>query len=258
MLNFRSASIYLIILAVAALLLMTVNVQYWWLLLVLAVIYLYLLVMGSVKICSGFYMDTFCRGASSDNKLTLTFDDGPDPEHTAQILEILEKHEVPATFFIIGNKAEKQEDLLRQIISKGHIIGNHSFSHAFFYDLYRRKKMERDLMKTEGLLLRVTGKKPLLFRPPYGVTNPVVAKVAKKLGYKVIGWSVRSLDTVLKDADKITERVVERLHPGAVILMHDNRDVTPKALEMIITMAKEEGYRFVGLDELIGFKANEN
>ena len=250
MLNFRSASIYLIILAVAALLLMTVNVQYWWLLIVLAVIYLYLLVMGSVKICSGFYGDTFCKGASSDNKLTLTFDDGPDPEHTAQILEILEKHEVPATFFIIGNKAEKQEDLLRQIISKGHIIGNHSFSHAFFYDLYRRKKMEQDLMKTEGLLLRVTGKKPFLFRPPYGVTNPVVAKVAKKLGYKVIGWSVKSLDTVLKDADKITERVVERLHPGAVILMHDNRDVTPKALEMIITRAKEEGYRFVGLEEI--------
>jgi len=258
MLNFRSASIYMIILAVVALLLMTVNIQYWWLLPVLAIIYLYLLVMGSVKICSGFYTDTFCRGGSADNKLTLTFDDGPDPEHTAQILEILEKHAVPATFFIIGNKAENQEDLLRQIISKGHIIGNHSFSHAFFYDLYRRKKMERDLMKTEELILKVTGKKPFLFRPPYGVTNPVVAKVAKKLGYKVIGWSVRSLDTVLKDADKITERVVERLHPGAVILMHDNRDVTPKALEMIITRAKEEGYRFVGLDELIGFKVNEN
>jgi len=114
--------------------------------------------------------------------------------------------------------------------------------------------MEQDLMKTEGLFLKVTGMKPFLFRPPYGVTNPVVAKVAKNLGYKVIGWSVRSLDTVIMDADKITERVVERLHPGAVILMHDDRDVTPKALEMIITRAKEEGYRFVGLDELIEVK----
>ena len=113
-------------------------------------------------------------------------------------------------------------------------------------------------MKTEGLIIKGDREETPSFRPPYGVTNPVVAKVVKKLGYKVIGWSVRSLDTVLKDADKITERVVERLHPGAVILMHDNRDVTPKALEMIITMAKEEGYRFVGLDELIGFKANEN
>jgi len=211
-------------------------------------------VMGSVKICSGFYTDTFCRGASSDKKITLTFDDGPDPVHTAQILKILEKHQVPATFFIIGNKAEKQEELLRQIISKGHSIGNHSFSHAFFFDLYLRKKMERDLIKTEDLLLKVTGIKPFLFRPPYGVTNPVVAKVAKKLGYKVIGWSVRSLDTVIKDADKITERVVERLHPGAVILMHDDRDVTPKALEMIITRAKEEGYSFVGLDVLLATK----
>jgi peptidoglycan/xylan/chitin deacetylase (PgdA/CDA1 family) len=99
--------------------------------------------------------------------------------------------------------------------------------------------------------MKVSGKKPFYFRPPYGVTNPVVAKVAKMLNYKVVGWSVRSLDTVLKDEDKIMARIKDRLHPGAVILMHDDREVTSKVLEKVILMVKEEGYRFVGLEELI-------
>jgi peptidoglycan/xylan/chitin deacetylase (PgdA/CDA1 family) len=91
------------------------------------------------------------------------------------------------------------------------------------------------------------------FRPPYGVTNPTVAKVAKKLGYRVIGWSVRSLDTTIKDPVKVAERVNRRLHPGAVILMHDTRKDLPVILENVIKNALEKGYRFVGLEEMMGY-----
>jgi peptidoglycan-N-acetylglucosamine deacetylase len=119
MLNFRTASIYMVILAVAGILLMITDIRYGWLLAALAAVYIYLLVMGSLKICSGFYMDVSCRGGSEEKVIALTFDDGPDINHTPQILEILEKHQVRATFFVIGSKAEKQENILRQIVSQG-------------------------------------------------------------------------------------------------------------------------------------------
>ena len=255
MLNFRSASIVTFILASMVFLLMDARIESLWIILPLAVIYLFLLAIGSVRIRSGFYVKALCRGNTNKKIVPMTFDDGPDEIHTPRILEILENNQVRATFFIIGSKAEKQENLVRQIVSKGHVIGNHSYTHAFFFDFFGRKKMEQDLLKAEGIIMRATGKRPLLFRPPYGVTNPVLAKVVKRLSYNVIGWSVRSFDTTIKDPDKVAHRIIKRLHPGAVVLMHDTRDVTAKALEKVILKIKEEGYRFVSLEEL--FEVND-
>lgn len=252
MLNLRTASIYMVIFSVVSILLTIINPQYCWLLPVLGALYLYLLIAGSVKICSGFYMDVFCKGTTNEKVVALTFDDGPDEIHTAKIADILAKEQVKATFFIIGSKAGKNEKLLSHIIAEGHTLGNHSYSHAFFFDLFGRKKMERDLQKTDETIMALTGENTVLFRPPYGVTNPVLAKVVKKLGYKTIGWSIKSLDTVLKDEDKIIERIKDRLHPGAVILMHDDREITAKVLEKVILMIKAEGYQFVGLEAIIG------
>jgi peptidoglycan-N-acetylglucosamine deacetylase len=254
MLNFRSASIFMAILAFMVFLLMDARIEALWIILPLTVIYLLILVVGSVRISSGFYLQVLCKGTVKEKVVALTFDDGPDPVITPRVLEILEKHQIPATFFVIGRKAKNQEDLIRLIISKGHNIGNHSFSHHFLFDLFKRKNMEQDLVKAEMIIKDLSGKKPLLFRPPYGVTNPVLAKVVKRLGYQVIGWSIRSFDTTKKDAQKVTKRVIKGLHPGAVILMHDAQAVAPKALENIIIKAKEQGYRFVGLDEIFGIE----
>jgi peptidoglycan/xylan/chitin deacetylase (PgdA/CDA1 family) len=251
MLNFRTASIYLIILAVVGFLLMIIDIRYGWLIAVLLIIYVYLLVMGSLKICAGFYIHVFCRGSSRDNLVALTFDDGPDANFTPAILDILEKHRVPATFFIIGRHAETRIDLLQKIQKGGHSIGNHSYSHAYLFDLFSRKKMEQDLLQAQEVIMNVTGKKPVLFRPPYGVTNPVLAKVTKKLHYRVAGWSIRSLDTVINDEKKIIERVTARLHPGAVILLHDNREVTASVLEEIIVKIKKAGYQFTELEDML-------
>jgi peptidoglycan/xylan/chitin deacetylase (PgdA/CDA1 family) len=251
MLTYRTASIYLVILAIAVFLLMILDVQFAWLLLPLGISYVYLLAMGSAKICSGFYIDVFCRGNSEEKAVALTFDDGPDEKLTPRILELLDKHEVTATFFVIGHKAEDNPALLKEIISRGHSIGNHSYSHSTWFDLFGRKKMEQDLLNAEEEIVRVTGTKPVFFRPPYGVTTPVLAKVVKKLGYKTVGWSVRSLDTVLKDKEKLIERITDRLHPGAVILLHDDREITGEVLEDVIMKIKNEGYRVVALQEMI-------
>ena len=92
-----------------------------------------------------------------------------------------------------------------------------------------------------------------MFRPPYGVTNPTLARVVKKMGLVVIGWSIRSLDTMIKDPKKVAARIRKRLHPGAVVLMHDTRKDLPVILEEVIKNAKEKGYRFIGLEEMMGF-----
>ena len=241
----------MIILAFMVFLLMDARIESLWIIIPLAIVYLVLLVVESVRINSGFYLEALCRGNTKEKIVALTFDDGPDEIYTPRILEILEKHQIPACFFIIGKKAEERENILRLAISKGHIIGNHSYGHHFFFDFFGRKKMERDLVKTENIIKDVTGKKQLLFRPPYGVTNPTLAKVVKNRRYKVIGWSVKSFDTTIKSADKITERVLKGLQPGAVILMHDDREITLKVLEKVIIKIKEHGYRFVGLEEMM-------
>lgn len=251
MLTYRIANRFMILFVVAAFLLMIIDLQYGWLLLILVIMYLYVLVRGAMSVCSGFYTDVFCKGSTEEKIVALTFDDGPDSSHTAQILDILDKQNVKASFFIIGKKAEQNEALIRRMQEEGHMIGNHSYSHDFFFDLFGTKKMEQDLLKTEQLIEGITGSGPLLFRPPYGVTNPTVARVVKKRGYKAVGWSVRSLDTVLQDEDKIVERIMDRLHPGAIILMHDDREITVKVLERIILKIKKEGYRFVGLEEIL-------
>jgi peptidoglycan-N-acetylglucosamine deacetylase len=255
MLNFRSASIGFLFLAVLLALFTTLinNLLTLKLLLVLVLVigYLVLLVIGAYRVCSGFYLKVFCRKRTSEKIVALTFDDGPDPANTPVILDILDRQNVPAIFFVIGRKAELHQDIFRIINKKNHLIGNHSYCHAFFFDLFGRKKMEQDLLKSEIVIKNITGKKVELFRPPYGVTNPILAKVVKKLDYKAIGWSVRSLDTVKKDENELVKRIRRGLHPGAVILMHDNREITAKVLERVILMVKNEGYRFVGLEEMI-------
>ncbi len=257
MLKFRTAGVLAVILAVPVFLLMIFHPQYWWLLLPIIALYLVMIVMGSVNIRSGFYLQALCKGKATEKIIALTFDDGPDPVNTPLVLDILDKQHIRATFFLIGMKAEKHPGLVSLIHSEGHLTGVHSYSHSFLFDFLSSGKMEQDLSMAEGIIMKLTGKRPVLFRPPYGVTNPAVAKAVKKLGYKVIGWSVRSLDTRIKDADGIAERVTRKLHPGAVILMHDTQDATPVALEKIIKRAKEEGYRFAGIEEMPGVEVFE-
>lgn len=252
MLTYRPASTLVIILAASVILLTNINIHFLWFLLPLAMVYLFMLVMGSVNICSGFYLNAFCGGNTNRKIVALTFDDGPDENNTPEVLEILARQDVPAAFFLIGKNAENHPGLVKQIISEGHSIGLHSYSHPVLYDFSGRKKMENDLLKSEKVISDISGKNPGYFRPPFGVTNPVMAKVVKKLGYRVIGWSVRSFDTNINDAERLVNRVIEKLHPGAVVLLHDTQEVTVVALEKIILKIKEEGYLFVSLEEMVG------
>ena len=214
------------------------------------------LVYSSASICSQAYVKAYCKGATSDKKMAITFDDGPHAEITPQVLDILDEFNAKVTFFCIGSQIEKNKDLLKQIDQKGHLIGNHSYSHEFWFDLYPSSKMQKDIEKTNGLIFEVTGKRPKLFRPPYGVTNPSLKKAVKDLNFYTIGWSIRSFDTV-KHIKKTLFRLKTKLKPGAIILFHDNREQITEILNDFLPYAMAEGYEIVPLNELLNISAYE-
>ena len=187
--------------------------------------------------------------------VALTFDDGPMPERTNNILNLLDKFNVKATFFCIGNRIKGNEGILKQIQEQGHLIGNHSYSHSNLFDLKNTQQMISDLQEGNKEIKRVIGKEPMFFRPPYGVTTPSLARASKKLGFEVIGWNVRSLDTSIKDKQQLVERVIPRIQPGSILLFHDTVENLEIALEEILNYLKQNNYKVVELDKLIQKKA---
>ena len=173
------------------------------------------------------------------------------------LLDILKSHQLKATFFVIGKKIKGNEALVKRIIEEGHIVANHSFSHSYVYDIYSTKKVTEDIRLTNTAIKETTGLTPKLFRPPYGVTNPNIARALKKTGLISIGWNVRSLDTVIQDSDKLYNRVVSRIKPGSILLFHDTGKNTIETLKEIILFTQKNGYKIVGLDQLLNIKVYE-
>lgn len=215
--------------------------------------YLSLIVMGSASIRFNFYLKSLKRGYTKQKLVSLTFDDGPDPETTTKILDLLSKYNMPASFFCVGNKVEKDAEIVQKIFSSGHIVGNHSYSHSKIFDLRSTGNMIKEIEKTSELIYQTIGKKPMLFRPPFGVTNPLLAKAIKKTGVTSTGWSLRSWDTNGR-VGRVVNRLKRKVHPGDVILFHDNRPNTVKILIRFLPYLIEKGYQVIPLDELLKTK----
>jgi peptidoglycan/xylan/chitin deacetylase (PgdA/CDA1 family) len=197
---------------------------------------------GAYFIGLNFHLKSINSLNTIEKKVLLTFDDGPHT-NTIKVLEVLKKHDVKATFFIIGKNIAGNETILKQIVEDGHQIGNHSFSHHNFIDLWSTKKVTEDFASCQKLIEEYQAN-TTLFRPPYGVTNPNIARAIKTLNLQSTGWNVRSYDTSIKDVEKIKQRVVSQLKPGAIILLHDRLDFMPELLETLIPAIKEKGYGF--------------
>ncbi|HEY0105188.1 MAG TPA: glycosyltransferase, partial [Rhizomicrobium sp.] len=205
-------------------------------------------------------------------KIALTFDDGPDPEWTPQILDILKQKHVKATFFVIGGNAEAHPDLVQQIIDEGHELGNHTYTHPNLADTpYQAVTLE--LNATQRLVEALTGRSLVLFRPPYlGDAEPdddseiLPVEIAQSLGYITVGEHVDPIDWSLPGADKIVERVLFALDhapadaKGNTILLHDaggDRSQTVAALPVIIDKLRARGYQFVLASQLIGLTRDQ-
>lgn len=258
MLNFKSTAFVYVISIVALIPFLLTTREAIWLLLFITVLFIGSLVYGSVFVCSGYYIKTTCKAETDKKVVSLTFDDGPHEKVTLQVLEILQQHQIRATFFCIGSNVLKNKTLVKKMNDEGHLLANHSFGHAFFFDLKNSRGMKHELVKAEDAIFSVTGRRTAWFRPPYGVTNPALAKAAKSLGYDVIGWTARGMDTASADAEKITKRIISQLNPGAIILLHDTREQSVEALGKIIEYCVNRGFQFVRLDELVGKNPYKN
>lgn len=208
-------------------------------------------VWGSFNINSQYHVKTFCGKKDERHKtVSITFDDGPHPE-TIPILDILEKHHVKATFFCIGKNAEAYPEILERVVADGHSVGNHTWSHSPWVDFFGRERIYQELKRTDTILSAFTKQEIGYFRPPYGVTNPRIAHAVKRLGHRVIGWNVRSFDTVIKNEQTIFNRIRKRISPGGIILLHDTNPRAANVLEMTIKYLHDNNYQIVPLEELM-------
>ncbi|MCZ8519674.1 MULTISPECIES: polysaccharide deacetylase family protein [Paenibacillus] len=185
----------------------------------------------------------------------LTFDDGPDGRYTPQILDILKKHEVKATFFVVGRQAQKYPEVLRRISDEGHRIGNHSWDHADLSKLSGPQLLE-EIAAGDEAVRQVTGSAPVLFRAPYGAVSEDVRRTLASLGRPLVGWTVDTRDWAGTPHGKILQTVKERLRPGGIVLMHsfggrkNSLENTLQALPAMIEALQADGYTLVTADEL--------
>lgn len=200
----------------------------------------------------------FVLSASRDvRKVALTFDDVPDPRFTGQVLDVLKKKQVTATFFVMGTRSQKHPALLRRIVREGHNVGNHSYSHPDFSKL-PLEKVQQQITRAEGIIASTIGYAPRLVRPPYGEIMPEQLEWAKAQGYTVVNWDVDSADWRQLTANEVFRNVTRAVRPGSVILMHagggegQSLAGTVKALPRIIDWLREHHYEPVALTELIG------
>jgi len=192
--------------------------------------------------------------ASPSPTLYLTFDDGPSPTSTPELLAILRDFEVKATFFVIGRAVDTHARLVEKVVEAGHTVGNHTYSHGNLF--FRSKGHLRDeLLRADGAIRQVTGKPVTLFRPPYGRFRPSLKGLLGELGYRMVMWSVMPMDfSTSVDANEVVRRVVPNLHPGAIIVLHENHrrfDSTCRALATIMVDALTRGFRFASIAESV-------
>lgn len=204
----------------------------------------------SLTIQSHFFIKSFTGLTKTDAKIAcLTFDDGPHPT-TLQLLNLLEKHRVKATFFCVGKQIEKHPDIFQKIIAQGHTVGNHSYSHSVFFGFFSSKAVQREIQQTDALIKHY-GANPCGFRPPFGVLNPHIARAIQALEQRVIGWNVRSFDTCISDEKKLLRRVQSRIKPGSVVLFHDTSLKTVRVVERLLLFLNSENYTLLSVDNML-------
>jgi peptidoglycan/xylan/chitin deacetylase (PgdA/CDA1 family) len=214
--------------------------------------------IGSSFIGSNYHVNAYCSNPSiKEKKIAITFDDGPN-EMTIAVLDVLQQYNAKATFFCIGKNIEAHPEILKRTINEGHTIGNHSYSHAPFFDFYNKTQVIAEIEKTDALIKSVLGKKSTLFRPPYGVTNPSIRKALSVTNHKTIGWNIRSLDGIIQNEEFLLKRIIKRIKPGGIVLLHDTSVETVHVLEQLLSFLEKNNYSVVPLEELLNIKAYED
>jgi len=208
------------------------------------------------------YGRTFTGLKPGTRQLALTYDDGPNDPHTLRLLEVLAKHNVKATFFLIGCYVKQRPDIAREVVRAGHVVGNHTFSHPNLIFASARQT-RRQLLDCGQALTDAVGEQSRLFRPPFGGRRPSTLRIARTLGLEPVMWRVTGWDWKGKPAEYVERRVMQQVRGGDVILLHDgghltfgaDRSPTVIATDRLITRYKSEGYEFVTVSEMMEKRA---
>lgn len=189
---------------------------------------------------------------NKSGRVILTFDDGPDKHLTEKVLDILEKYNIKALFFIIGEKAKNNPEVLQKIYSNGHYIGNHTENHNVFFAMLSSKKIGKEIDDCSNTIKQIVGTESNLFRPPVGYMNPTIARALKKRHLRLISWNLRSFDTLLS-SEKLLNRLLKKTKPGCVVLLHDNLSQSVQILEKYIQTCLSNGIIFANQEDLKTF-----
>ncbi|MEM9142438.1 MAG: polysaccharide deacetylase family protein [Bacteroidota bacterium] len=232
-------------------------VPYWMYLAVLAAWFV-VTTLGSFYIQWNYHLRSIHSNKTAiKNQVSLTFDDGPHPEFTPKVLELLRQYNAKATFFLIGKEAGQHPKLVQDILGQGHSIGNHTYSHTNFFGFLATSKVISELERTNAILKKITGRSTRLYRPAFGVTNPNIQKAVKVLNLVSVGWNVRSLDTTQRSEEAVLQRITSKISKGDIILLHDTSQKTVKVLEQLLLFLVEKKLQCVTVDELLNIKAYE-
>ncbi|WP_079524485.1 polysaccharide deacetylase family protein [Solibacillus isronensis] len=185
---------------------------------------------------------------ATDKKIALTFDDGPHPKVTKQILKTLEKYEAKATFFVVGQEVKEHPEILKAVYNAGHEIGNHTFNHEKLTTL-STKEIKQQIQATDSLIKSTIGQRATVFRPPYGSYDE---SITDQLSVPNVLWTIDTLDWKHRDPEKTVQAVKDRAKNGSIILMHDIHQATADALDEVLATLQKQGYEFVTVSELLG------
>jgi peptidoglycan-N-acetylglucosamine deacetylase len=182
------------------------------------------------------------HAAAARGEIAITFDDGPDPQVTPRVLDILDRHQAKASFFVIGAKAAANPALIREIVQRGHSVENHSQRHSNVFGFFGYSAMKREIEAVQSVVAAATGRAPEFFRAPMGIRNPMLDPVVARCGLRYVSWTRRGFDTVARNPDAVLARLTRGIAPGDILLLHDRRNrrgeppviaVLPRLLETV-------------------------
>jgi peptidoglycan/xylan/chitin deacetylase (PgdA/CDA1 family) len=218
------------------------------------VVYLAICIIGVVRPGWGLFGPVRTAARNPSPHVALTYDDGPDPAATPQLLDLLAARGVQAAFFCIGRRVDAHPDLTRRCIQEGHLVGNHSHRHGFWSTCLLGRSLERELQACQQAVVRAAGAAPRFFRPPFGLLNHAMHPACRRLGLAIVGWQVRGLDTMRRPVAQVVDRILSRVRGGGIVLLHDGDQEPERVLEIterLLAGLATRGLSLVRLDRLL-------